>query len=128
MSKPRPMTIEEMREAFLDQLETYVNYWTTIPNPMGVSGETEAQARVRGLAFSFLVMLDGGTLDLSAFNLVPVMLDGGTLDLPAFNLVPDPHPDDEEFHREEGENWWVPQVINDCQLHDEWCARGRRKK
>jgi hypothetical protein len=104
------MTVDEMREAFLDQLDGLANYWATIPNPACGSGETEAQARVRGLAFSVLVMLDGGSLGV-----------------PAFDLVPAPHLEDAEFHRDEGGDWWTPEVINDCQLHEEWCARGRKK-
>jgi hypothetical protein len=43
MSEPRAMTVEEMREAFLDQLEALANYWATIRNPACISGEFDVQ-------------------------------------------------------------------------------------
>lgn len=95
----RPLTAEEMREKFLATLRGYVAYWSI------ASVHTDTlEGRLNGLAFSFLNMLDGTSVAL-----------------PAFNLVPQPHPDDAEFLRGEGENWWVSEPINDeVMLHELW--------
>jgi hypothetical protein len=101
--EPRALTAEEMRERFLRHVRTTVEHWGgDALTPMRPS-ERDAYRRVaEGVAFSIMVALDGGS--------------GG---LPAFDLVPSPHPDDEAFHRGEGENWWpAGVVINECQLHD----------
>jgi hypothetical protein len=47
-----------------------------------------------------------------------VTIDGGSMGCPAMELIPSPHPEDRDFHISEGENWWEPVVINDCQLHE----------
>lgn len=97
--EPRAKTAEEMRNAFLQQIAGLARYWASLPN------KTKAEA-VDGVVFSILVLLDGGS--------------GG---MPAHNVIPAPHPEDKDFHISEGENW-VPAgvVINECQLHELWCA------
>lgn len=103
----RAHTVEEMREMFIRHLAGIADYWakTDLSRPefqdsiQKAGGET--QWRMHGMLHSFLVLFDGGS---------------GMM--PAFNITPDPHPSDEDFHREEGSNWWVSEVINDCQLHD----------
>lgn len=66
---------------------------------------------MEGLVHSILVILDGN--------------DGSSL--PGFVVSPYPHPDDQAFHLEEGENWYPPFV--DCgtlhlgiagMLHERW--------
>jgi hypothetical protein len=94
--EPRAYTAEEMRALFLSHVQATVGHWAPISGPGG------ARTAAEGVAFSILVALDGGA--------------GG---LPAFDLVPSPHPDDEAWHRREGENWWPEGVvINECQLHE----------
>lgn len=91
----RAKTAEEARKDFLDQIRVYVDYW---------SGADSDRWRLNGLAFSILNMLDG------------------TSGLPSFDLVLRPHPDDQEFCEQEGEDWYEPgQVINaDVYLHELW--------
>lgn len=99
----RAKTAEEMRAEFLEHVLVTVDYWAKVP------GKTTREA-LSGLAFSILVALDGGAMDL-----------------PAYDLTPIPHPDDEQFAKDEGENW-VPRgvAINDCQLHELFCELERR--
>lgn len=102
--KPRAHTVEEMRELFLDQLDALREYW------LNERRAPSSKEKLEGFMHSVLVMLDGGSLAV-----------------PAFDVVPSPHPDDEHYHRAQNKNWWTPEVINDCQLHDEWNARRRNK-
>lgn len=91
----RPFTVEEMRDAFLGTLRAYARYWGSLV-------DQTIDERLDGLAFSFLNMLDGTSMSL-----------------PAFDLVPHPHPDDEAFLRDEGLNWWTTEPINgDVMLHE----------
>ena len=92
MSTPRPYTKDEMRQMFLEHVVNIARYWQTVKtdDPFG------------GMVHSFMVLLDGGSGDM-----------------PAFDVTPSPHPEDEEFHKSEGENWWVRTCINDdTQLHE----------
>ena len=66
----------------------------------------EERATVRekcdGVAFSILNIFDGTS--------------GG---MPAFDLLVSPHPDDKQYHINEGSNYYEPgMMINDCHLHD----------
>lgn len=95
MDEAREMTVEEARDAFMKHLVGIMRYW-----------ENEERAptskeKLEGMLFSTLVLFDGG----SGF-------------MPAFDITPAPHPDDKEFRRGEGENWWPEKVINDIQLHE----------
>lgn len=114
--KPRAYTPKEMRAMFIDHLKAITKYWATTPlDRPEFRKELEAKGevlyRMEGLLFSFLVTLDGGSMDLPAFDLSPLPIK--------FAVVPSPADVDEEYHRDQGENWW-PQnvVINNCQLHD----------
>lgn len=91
-----------------DHLDGIARYWARVQlDP----GRDSVQDRLDGLLFSILVTLDGGS--------------GG---MPSFDLVPSTHEDDESYHRENGENWWpADTVINECQLHEVWSARNRKK-
>jgi hypothetical protein len=94
-SMSRAMTKEEMLKKFLDQIETYVEYWGR--------GEESKEKALEGLAFSILNIFDG------------------TSPLPAFDIVVCPHPTDKEYCEEIEENYWVPEVINkDIYLHHMW--------
>ncbi|MBD3261177.1 MAG: hypothetical protein GF334_05760 [Candidatus Altiarchaeales archaeon] len=105
MGEPREMTVEECREIFMRQVASIAAYWARVP------GRTDLE-KCNGVAFSILSMLDGSNVDI-----------------PAFDLIPSPHGSDEEFHRDEGENWWprapdevretLP-IINDTMLHEMW--------
>ena len=92
----RSKTAAEVCHEFLNHVMALSRYWSTIP-------DKTAQERCDGLAFSIMVIFDGGAMGL-----------------PAIDLVLDPHHDDQLFYQSQGENWYEPgQIINsDCQLHE----------
>jgi hypothetical protein len=95
--EPRAVTPEELRVHFLDTCRALAGYWASD----AVKNAT-CHERLSGLVHSILCIFDG--------------VNGG---LPAFDIVAQPHPDDKEYHRSEGENWIEPgTVINDCMLHE----------
>lgn len=94
------MTVEEMRDAFMQQIVAMGEFWATATNISILGEETEAKARCRGLIHSILVIFDGGSI------------------LPAFDIIPSPHPDDKAYCIENDEKYWVEEVINDTQLHE----------
>lgn len=97
---PRVYTEEECREKFLRHLAGYVRYWLKEKRAATV------EEKLAGLAFSMLVMIDGGTVEL-----------------PSFKLSPAPHDDDKEYCQKNGEDWW-PQEKDAVDigggLHEEW--------
>ena len=104
--KTRELTDEETRDRLFGHLEALIDYWEN-------QGESRRDA-MEGLVFSILVTLDGES--------------GG---LPAWILAPDPHPEDREFHKNRGENWFPE---NDFllvsfnlsgTLHEYWSRRKR---
>jgi hypothetical protein len=96
--QPRPYTVEEMREMFVDHLRGLTRFWATAEI---TADRDPTLARLEGLLHSVLATLDGCT------------------SLPAFDLIPAPHESDQSYFLDEGENWWVPEVINgDVHLHD----------
>ncbi len=101
--RSRPYSGPEMRDAFMQTMRSYVHYWATVENPHAGEGQSEIEARLDGLAFSFLNMLDGTTVGL-----------------PAFDVVPNPHPSDKKYLAEQGEPHWPRVVINDVLLHELW--------
>ncbi len=83
------LTTEEVRERFLDHVRTMVHYWETVSmKQRELVNETELHARLSGVAFSILVLLDGGTR------------------LPGFIVAPVPHESDKAFHQNEGSDWY----------------------
>lgn len=79
--EPREYTMDEIRQEFLEQVWTTIDYWHNLP-------DKTCRDRMEGLAFSLLVILDGGT------------------SLPAFIVAPATHPDDKAFFISEDENWY----------------------
>lgn len=97
---------------FLDHCENVADYWEHVDLRSKPASESEVRYRMRGMLFSLLVMFDGGSANL-----------------PAFDIVPSPHPDDAEYLKGEGENWWTATPINaDVQLHDVLSARERARR
>lgn len=112
-NEPRPYTEKEILEQFLDEIRGLIRYWATLPKPFIAPGETDVQARLSGLAFSILAMLDG--------------CHGS---MPAFRVIPCPNQADEQFNRDEGENWYpYPAQTNDIDisggLHEQLTAKGK---
>jgi hypothetical protein len=96
MEQPRAKTKEEVREEFLSQVHSYVEYWQN-------ESRSDEKGKVSGVAFSILALIDG---------------DG---ELPAMDIVMRPHPSDEAYFKEKGENW-IPDglIINDVPLHEQF--------
>jgi hypothetical protein len=95
MSKPRAYTAKEMQEIFIEQVRGIAKYWAELPN-------REPKERCDGVAFSILTLIDGHSCGH-----------------PPIDMHAAPHPTDEEYHKQNGENWYDPEVLmNDCYLHD----------
>jgi len=90
--KPRQLTTEEVRERLLRHLWSLVDYWETLPDPCCCNGESVTRARISGFMHSALAALDGCSMEL-----------------PAFQIKCIPHPDDKEYLRDGGENWFPPE-------------------
>ena len=102
-------------------MELLIRYWETVEDKPFPHNNFEAKPktpgdRLEGLAFSFLSMLDGACMDV-----------------PAFTLYPDPHPEDKQFHKDEGSNWWPEEKDGVTvhggdwpQLHEYFHEFGRR--
>jgi len=101
--EPRAWTADETAERLVEKMVHMGQYWATNPN----CGTMEE--RVSGAMFSALSNLDGGSLDL-----------------PAFDLIPTPHEDDKEWHIERGENYYDPDALISVSLHDRYHPAKRR--
>jgi len=100
---PRQMTEGEVRARFLEYVWHTIRYWFESTRNPGTLDKME------GLAFSMLTMLDGGRMGL-----------------PSFIVAPASHPDDPEYSKEHGEDWYPTNEDSevDCDiaggLHDEF--------
>lgn len=97
---PRALTEDEIREQFLQHVKMMVRYWAGEGNS-NVPEDSTVKDRLDGLAFSLLALLDGSAIDL-----------------PGFKVIANPHPDDEAFHRERGENFYPTDVDIAGYLHE----------
>ena len=91
--KPRAYTAEEVRDQLLDTIRDSSKYWANL-------NDKTPQERCDGLAHSILALLDGCNMAM-----------------PGFMLTTDPHPDDKEFLRHHGENWYDKTPM-DFMLHE----------
>lgn len=82
----REKTTEEVREAFLAHIRNLCFNWSR--------QEGSKRQILEGLAFSILVTLDGCG------------------PLPGWFLAVKPHPDDKEFHIEEGDDYYPEELKN----------------
>jgi hypothetical protein len=100
-----PYTKEEMRQMFLDQLQSIASYWSQL-------GDITPREMCDGVVFSILNVFDG--------------CSGG---FPcAINLVMEPHPEDKAYHISRAVNWVEPgQVINDDVMLHELFVKPLRK-
>ncbi len=87
----------EIQGGFGARYEASVRWWL---NETRVSTTKE---KLDGLAFSILVLLDGGRIDI-----------------PGMTLIPGPHPEDKEYHKEQCQNWWPDDEDIGGALHEEW--------
>jgi hypothetical protein len=106
-NEPRAYTPDEVRQILLLYFRTMVRYWATIkvdPADLAKLRESDVEYRLSGLVFSILNVFDGTANGL-----------------PAFDLIPSPHPDDAEYCKTEGSNWFERKLINEMvMLHDLW--------
>jgi len=96
----RAITPDELRDAILDHMRELAKYWAT------VDGVKTVQDRIEGAMFSTLGILDGSTIGL-----------------PAFDLVAMPHPDDKQYHIDNGEDWIEEGTRISDMLHEHWHQR-----
>jgi len=82
MEMPREYTEEEVRNQFLSHIRVMTHYWENNV------GQKTTKERLEGLAFSILVLIDGGT------------------NLPSFVLAPRPHEDDKQYNIENEGNYY----------------------
>lgn len=94
---PRAFTKEEVRLKFLKHLRAIAMHWAQ-------SGSSKEDA-TDGLVFSILATIDGSSMAL-----------------PGMCISVEPHPDDEEFCKGEGENWFEQGMVfnDDACLHEMW--------
>lgn len=93
--EPRAYTKEEVREQFLKLIWDCINHWEkderTLPT----------RDKLKGLAFSILVILDGESANL-----------------PGFLVKPSPQETDEEYHKNQGKNWYPKDIDISGSLHE----------
>lgn len=110
MSEPRAYTADEVRDAIIAYARMTASYWAGLPSADMVTGKTlTTQERCDGVAFSILSMLDG----CSAY-------------IPAITLKLDPHEDDKDLLRSEGENWFEPGMEISFALHEYYHAKEQK--
>jgi len=93
----RAKTKVEIKEEFMSHMRSIAKYWAGLP-------DKTPHERCDGVAFSILAMIDGCSF------------------FPALDIAVHPHPDDMEYHKKNGENWYEPGMVfnDDTTLHDEW--------
>lgn len=91
---PRPYTPEEITHQLVTQFKGIADYWAN-------QHPDNAREATQGTVFSICSALDGSSMAL-----------------PAFNLVPAPCPEDKDYHISEGQNYYVPCLVNERGLHD----------
>lgn len=118
MTTPHELNYAEIQENFLDRLAEMVRYWHDLPEERFAEATVDpAYYRMSGLVFSILATLDGAAMAL-----------------PGFIVAPSPHPDDKQFHIDNGENYFPdnseaePHIRGDIAggLHEHWHPVARR--
>lgn len=79
----RQYTNEEVTEQFMSYVRLLIDYWDNID-------DRSSRDKIEGFAHSMLCAIDG---------------NAGAL--PAFSLIPYPHPDDKNYHIENGDNYYA---------------------
>lgn len=100
----RPLTVEEERWILLDHIHNLVDYWSALEAP---HSEDTIKARLDGLAFSILSALDGCSVGI-----------------PSYDVIPHPHPEDKQYSIENNIDWHsADSNLTDVPLHDQWLNR-----
>ena len=82
-NQPREYNKDEVRAQFLRHINGLVQYWEK------EARTPDSLSKLEGLAFSIMGAIDGCAVDL-----------------PKYILAPDPHPEDREYHKRLGENYF----------------------
>jgi hypothetical protein len=104
---PRALSEDEVRDLFLNTVAGIAHYWATVKLE---EERDNVKSRCEGVAFSILTLLDGNNLAM-----------------PAMKVIPDPAPEDEEFLRNDGKNWFPDDVDIAGGLHELIYQHFRRK-
>jgi len=96
MSKEK--TVDEIREEFLAHVRVLIDYWDTVG---GVDAPKTQKDRLAGLAFSIMSTLDGCSMDV-----------------PGFLVIPNVHESDKQFNIDNGEDWYpkTPDIDDACDI------------
>jgi hypothetical protein len=97
--EPRAITADELRDELLDHMRHMARYWANVDS----DDFKTVHSKIEGFAHSVLVMLDGCS-------------DG----LPAFDLVAKPHEDDKQYNIDNGEDWIEDETRIINMLHEYW--------
>lgn len=92
-SEAREYTTAEVKAKFLAYMWTLIDYWD--------ANKPNKREALEGLAFSILSTIDGDSLEL-----------------PGFLLLPNPHEDDKEYMQSHGENWFPAPIEGMLELCD----------
>ncbi len=90
----RAYTHDEVVSIIIDHSRMMAKYWANLPDKTPLE-------RCEGVAFSILTLLDGSTMSL-----------------PGVDLILRPHESDKEYHIENGENYFEPDMIISTALHE----------
>ena len=83
----REKTVEEVQQDLLEHIWYMIEYWEKDNRALTLRDKLE------GLAHSILAALDGCSMAL-----------------PGFAIIPNPHPDDKQYYIENGEDWYPDNV------------------
>lgn len=103
--EPRVWTQEEVRDQFLEHVRHMVRYWGG-HDGSNVEADHPKDECLSGLAFSILAAIDGSSMAI-----------------PGFKMTPHFAPEDPEFLREEGSNWYPDDVDIAGSLHELFYAQ-----
>ncbi len=91
---PREYTADEIREMFLDHVRHCISYWATLPEPKSIKD------RLSGLTHSIFASLDGCTLQL-----------------PGFLIIPNSNEEDKQYYIDNDENYFpIPPDVELCDI------------
>lgn len=83
MNTLREYTVDEIRSRFLTHVRHMIKYWADL------EGEHTVHERIEGALFSTFAAIDGCSIAVPAFMLVPIGTE-----------------EDKAYHLEHGENWY----------------------
>ena len=102
------MTPEQVRNVFLNEIKNIRDHWLVTEKPYPVETSDliipyDNKDRMNGLIHSILAVIDGE----SAY-------------MPQFGLFTNPHPDDANFNRKRGKDWYPMDCNISGNLHNGW--------